>query len=148
MVRKNLDYSSQSGINLENYSYKTHGFNIKYIEEECDLNEAINFDLMIDVPKQQSPQDVSKLRTPLNMEVCLFFADVNHTVRNEEGRLEFEYEKVSSRTYRVGNLMNGIYKYVPVEFTHTLASTLSTTVHCSLTSMRFCDFTIFDNPEL
>lgn len=34
MSRNNIDSQSLSGIDLTTFSYKTHGFNIKYIEEE------------------------------------------------------------------------------------------------------------------
>lgn len=131
MTRKNLDYRSKSGVNPINYSYKTHGFNIKYIEEECDLNEVAYFEQMIDVPCLEEAKEINNLRVPLNMEITLFYADDPDNVdfMRKSAEVNFDYEKVSMRTYRLGNLMKGIYKFVPVEFTYSLASVLSTSVH-------------------
>lgn len=86
---------------------------------------------MIDVPALENPSDVCNLRMPLNMEVSLHYADdpdnVNLARRSQP--IIFEYERVSVKTYRLGNLMNGIFKFVPVEFTFSLASVLYTSVH-------------------
>lgn len=131
MTRKNIDSTSKSGLNPLNYSYKTHGFNIKYIEECCDLNEVVYFEQMVDVPKLDNPNSINHLRVPLNMEVSLFYADdpEDMDLHRKSSIINFEYEKVSMRTYRLGNLMTGIYKFVPVEFTYSLASVLNTSVH-------------------
>lgn len=42
-------------------------------------------------------------------------------------------------------MFTGIYKYVPVEFTFSLASVLHTWVHWTLTDVKFTNTTIFDS---
>lgn len=129
--RQNIDSNSKSGVNLSRHCYKSNSFNIKYIEEECDLNEVVYFEMMVDLPKVEEAGDVSALRIPLNMEVSLYYADDPDELEmnKRKGALKFNYEKVSVRSYRIGNLMSGIYKFVPVEFTYSLASVLYTSVH-------------------
>jgi len=83
------------------------------------------------------------------METTLYYADDPDEIAliRKSEPLVFKYEKVSIRSYRLGNLINGIYKYMPVEFTYSLASILFTTVHCTLLNTSFCDHTVFDEPE-
>ena len=60
------------------------------------------------------------------MEATLFHTE-NHDVYNPE---KTKYEEVWSKSYRIGNIMKGIYSYIPIEFDECFASWLSTTVHC------------------
>jgi hypothetical protein len=71
--RQNIDKSSRNGIKRQKVVYKTQGWNIRFTEEECILNEVAYFTSLIDLPQLDCEDDVSDLRIPLMMEVSLFF---------------------------------------------------------------------------
>ena len=51
---------------------------------------------------------MSELRIPLMMEVSLFWAEPSENTT--------DYKEVDKQVYRVGNIITGIYKFVPIEF--------------------------------
>ena len=67
----------------------------------------------VDLPAIMNKNEFTNLRIPLMMEAVLYFSneisDKKLTINN--------YEKASVKTYRLGNIINGVFKYVPVEFT-------------------------------
>lgn len=91
----------------------------------------VYFEQIVDLPRVENPDEVFDVQMPLNMEVSLYYADDpdNIDIMRTSEKITFKYEKVSIRSYRVGNLIQGVYKYVPVEFTYSLASVLFTSVH-------------------
>lgn len=72
--RPNINSASRNGIKHKKVVYKTQGWNIKYTEEECILNEVAYFTTNIDLPESiQSNNDLLSHRIPLMMEITLFF---------------------------------------------------------------------------
>lgn len=121
--------------------YKTSVFNIKYIEEETDLSEVVSFTHIVSLPKLDISDDVRKqlsaISVPLLMEVAIYFSEdqaifaleKDIEVDYDEVLPEVKYTKVGSKTYRLGDMMAGIYKFVPVEFPLFLSSVMYTSVH-------------------
>ena len=111
--RRNIDPFLRSCINGEKAAYKSHSWSIRFAEEEVILNEIAWFNIEIDLPTITNKNKFLNLRIPLMMEAVLYFSN-----KNWDKKLStYDYEKASIKTYRIGNIINGIYKYVPVEFT-------------------------------
>lgn len=72
-VRTNIDPTSRNGIKQKKAVYKTQGWNIRYTEEECPLNEIAYFTTQIDLPQVENSEEFLDLRIPLIMEVSLYF---------------------------------------------------------------------------
>ena len=46
-----------------------------------------------------------------------------------------KYKEANKKIYRVGNIINGIYKFIPVEFTGSYTSLLNMSVHSTITDL-------------
>lgn len=130
----NIDPSSRNGIKRLKGAYKTQGWYIKYMEEQWNLNEVAYFTHEIDIPKVYSYEDIEEIRIPLMMQVTLYFTDKKDLKQSAR----FQYEKADSKVYRLGDMIDGVYKFIPVEFTGSYNSILNMSVHCTLTDMKFC----------
>lgn len=82
-----------------------------------------------DIPKVESIQEIKSISVPLLMEVSLFFAPNKKTASDNETPSRKEYSKVNCKLFRLGNILNGIYKYVQVQFTNEYSSMLEINVH-------------------
>ena len=105
------------------------------------------FKHFVSVPKLENNEELASLKIPLNMEVTMYFNDESDQEESKDKTkgLVFNYDKVSVRTYRIGDLTKGIYKYIPIEFTYSLASVLHTWVHCTLMDVKFTNKTVFES---
>ena len=56
-----------------------------------------------------------------------------------------DYERVCNKIYKLGNVMLGIHKFVPIEFTNDFSSLLRTTVHCTIEKIEIVSQTIFSS---
>lgn len=94
----------------------------------------------------------SNIIIPLFLETTLYFKEFENeekkvitsskekpkTKTNESG-----YEKVGNKIFRLGNVMLGIHKFVPVEFTNDFASILYATVHSQIVNVAAATQTVF-----
>ena len=96
------------------------------------LNELAYFQQEIDLPRVTTYDDLQDLRCPLMCKIDLYF-----TENKEQGKLQkVKYAQVCSKTYRMGDLVNGVYKFVPVEFTGNFTSVLNMSVHATMTDLK------------
>lgn len=127
----NKDYKSKQKIEKKS-CYKTNGVNIKYIGETINLSETVYFKHSVDLPLWKSIKEAEELSVPLLLEANLYHAD-KEDIKSKEGvPTEEEYKFVNSKVYRLGDALNGIYKYLPIKFTNEYSSILETTVHCCI----------------
>lgn len=120
-----IDRTRKNSIKFTKRVYNTQGFKVEYNLDECNLNEYAYFMQEIDLPKLEVENQVSDLKIPLMMKVTLY---VNQNVE-ATNLTSADYDKASVIKVRVGNITNGIYKAVPVEFTTPFMAVLNTSVH-------------------
>ena len=63
------------------------------------------------------------------LEASLYYKEYNKTSpdenkENSDQAVSPDYERVCNKIYRLGNVMLGIHKYVPIEFTNDFSSLL------------------------
>ena len=116
----------------------------KDIWETIYFNHYFDFPLFQEEDADDAISNVKKLeefRIPLLMEVSLFYWAANP--RDKVPKLE-EYNRVNSKLYRLGNIIGGIFKYIPVQFINEYSSILEITVHCILTEINIEPKTIYE----
>jgi len=86
----------------------------------------------IDLPKVASAEEIKELSLPLMMEVVLYFTDE----KESQNLTSIKYEKANSKVYRLGNILYGVYKFIPVEFTGSFNSVLSLSVHSTVVDLN------------
>ena len=130
--------------------YRTKAIPIIYIDEKKDILETILYDHNFDFPMfyeetgDENCSNIHKLeefRIPLLMEVSLFYCAGNP--KDKIPKTE-EYSRVNSKLYRLGNIMEGIFKYVPVQFINEYSSILEITVHSVLLDIDIRSQTVYE----
>jgi hypothetical protein len=96
--------------------FLSKAFLIRYCEEEVEINDIALFRCELDVEPEY-------LSTEFLMDIDLYFSDLSNLGGPEKwasnvSRFESEavYKKVSSQTFRISKLAQGICEFVPCTF--------------------------------
>ena len=114
--------------------YHTQILKVEYNLDEWNLNEMVHFNHEIDLPRLSTSEEMRNIYIPLIMEVMLFKLKVEE---NEDNQILQDYEQVSVKSLRVGDLIDGIFKAVPVVFDAPFSWILSTSVFASIQNLFF-----------
>ena len=100
----------------EQACFLSKAFLIRYCEEEVEVNDIVLFRAELDV-------EPDYLHTDFYLEVDLFFSDLSNLGGPEKWQQhvdEFEssaiFKKVSTQTYKLKGLPQGLCEFVPVTF--------------------------------
>lgn len=122
-----IDRSRRNSIKYTKRVYNTQGFNVEYNLDECNLNEYAYFTHEIDLPKVYTNEEMMSIKIPLMMKVTLYMK----AAKKGEQPPSDHFEKATVTKHRIGNIINGIYKAVPILFNSPFMSVLNTSVHWS-----------------
>ncbi|CAI2385814.1 unnamed protein product [Moneuplotes crassus] len=111
--------------------YTTQIMRIRYNLEECNMNELVFFTHEIDLPKVETSDDWLSVYIPLNIEVKLFKLETYDEMDIQD------YQEVSTKSFRVGDIVEGIFKATPVVFDSPYSCILSTSVFVLIKNISF-----------
>lgn len=126
-----IDRGRRNSIKVSKRVYCTQGFTVEYNLDECNLNEYAHFSQDIDLPKVDTSEEMLDIKLPLIMECTLYVK----TVRINTDVPNTHYDKATITTQKIGDIVEGIYKAVPVVFKSPYISVLNTSVHCSIQNL-------------
>ncbi|CAI2385088.1 unnamed protein product [Moneuplotes crassus] len=109
--------------------YRTKGWNIKFTEEESILNEVVYYEGQVDLPLSSPAYDISQLRIPIMVDAVLYF-------RSDDAPTSETYEPVDIKTYRLGDIIGSVNKYVPIEFSGNFTSVLNCYIQCNISNIE------------
>ena len=121
----------------EQACFLSKAFLIRYCEEEVEVNDIVLFRAELDV-------EPDYLHTDFYLEVDLFFSDLSNLGGPEKWQQhvdEFEtsavFKKVSTQTFKLRGLPQGLCEFVPVTFQDQYFSLLKIQVWSVLLDFRF-----------
>ncbi|CAI2384066.1 unnamed protein product [Moneuplotes crassus] len=124
--------TSINGTITEN-EYRTEGFKIVYIGESISLNESVTFNHCVNLSWGVAIEDVC---IPLLLEASLHSVVFQDIKDPQYPPTADEYKIVNSKVFRLGDVMKGVFKYCPVQFTGEYTSLLETSVHAIVSDIE------------
>ena len=139
---KNL---KESEILLNEPTFKTRSFCIRYKHEEIPMNEVCQFRAEVDTDKNGEFQDtVFYIENKLYFYRFKFYNGVTqkHISRLIEQDSD-EFKNVSTQTFRLNKCMNGMTEYMPTTFKGVYFSISHCILHTSLTNYKWREMPLF-----
>ncbi len=128
----------ESGFGADGHSYLTRAFFIAFIGEEVDLNEAVQFQLHVNLPSNVTPSSV--MHCKLHMNLLRERKSAAAAAQGEgmvlEGGRSLNLDIVSSVAYSLRIPAEGIHEMIPITFSLPYFVCLDGMIHCALLNLK------------
>lgn len=142
--KSNFRSLEQSEILLNEPTFKTRAFSIRFKHEEIPMNEVCQFRAEVDADKYGEFQD-----TVFFIETKLYFLRFKFTSSTTQKYLvrmmkekRDEFKQVSTQTFKLNGCMRGMTEYVPTTFKGVYFSVSHGILHTALTNFKWREKTL------